>query len=106
MKPNKLSFQHVVHFLVLIINGSTDFRKRFRWPITTMKDETDFRSSVLVYFNECQKSYKWHFGPFKMQVVLFPGGVEFMKIIAELSLVAMRNILKENDCLQLLNSQG
>lgn len=89
----------------MVINA-TEFRKRFPWPISASRDETQFRTVALAYFNECYKNYKWHFGPFKMQVVLFPGGVEFMKIILELCIVAMRHVLKENDVLHLLNSHG
>lgn len=40
-----------------------------------------------------------------MQVVHFPGGIEFMKIIVELSKVAMHTILEKNDGLHLINSK-
>lgn len=90
--------------MIIIINV-VEFRKRFRWPITTSRDETDFRNAALTFFNECHTNFKWNFGPFKMQVVLFPGGVEFMKIIVELTKIAMRSILKENDSLLMINAK-
>ncbi|XP_031618277.1 augmin complex subunit dgt6-like isoform X2 [Contarinia nasturtii] len=105
MKANKTAFHNVIHYLVMIINAN-EFRKRFRWPVFSSRDETDFRNAALAYFNECQKNYKWIFGPFKMQVVLFPGGLEFMKIVNELSKMAMRTVLRENDSLHLINSDG
>lgn len=54
-------------------------------------------NAALVYFNECCGKFDWHFGPFKMQVVLFPGGIEFMKIMVQLSMIAMRATLKRNE---------
>lgn len=39
-----------------------------------------------------------------MQVCLFPGGIEIMKIITELTKIAMRTVLKEHDAIHLLNS--
>lgn len=103
MKANKTAFHHVIHYLVIIINAS-EFRKRFRWPVSSSRDETDFRNAALAYFNECQKNFKWNFGPFKMQTVLFPGGLEFMRIVNEITKMAMRTVLKENDCHHLINS--
>lgn len=80
------------------------FRKRFRWPVTAAADESAFRTAAHDYFNECHAQYKWNFGPFKMQVCLFPGGIEIMKIITELTKIAMRTVLKEHDAIHLLNS--
>lgn len=81
------------------------FRKRFRWPILSLADESDFRTQAIAYFNECRSSFKWNFGPFKMQTVLFPGGIELMKIIIELSKLAMNAVLKQNDCTDLINGR-
>lgn len=104
MKPNKAAFHHVVHYLLVIINAAS-FRKRFRWPILSLADESDFRTQSISYFNECQSTFKWNFGPFKMQTVLFPGGIELMKIIVELSKLAMNAVLKQNDCVDLINGR-
>lgn len=104
MKANKPAFHHVIQYLVIIIS-SVDFRKRFRWPILSSRDEGDFRNAALSYFNACHSNFKWNFGPFKMQVVLFPGGIEFMKIVVELSKAAMLKILKDNDSLHLINAK-
>lgn len=40
-----------------------------------------------------------------MQIVLFPGGIELMKIIIELSKMAMNAVLKQNDCTDLINGR-
>lgn len=104
MKANKPAFHHVVHYLVVIISA-IEFRKRFCWPITSLKDESIFRSAALTYFNDMHSQYKWPFGPFKMQTVLFPGGNEFMKIISELSKIAMHAVLKETGHLNSLNAE-
>lgn len=104
VKPNKSAFHHVVHYLVMIINA-VYFRKRFRWPILSLVDESEFRTQALAYFNECHSKYKWNFGPFKMQIVLFPGGIELMKIIIELSKLAMNAVLKQSDCIHLINGR-
>lgn len=104
MKSNKSAFHHVVHYLVVIISA-IEFRKRFCWPVSSLKDESIFRTAALTYFNEMHAQFKWHFGPFKMQTVLFPGGIEFMKIIGELSKIAMHTVLKESGHLHLINVQ-
>ncbi|XP_055322290.1 uncharacterized protein LOC129578152 [Sitodiplosis mosellana] len=106
VKANKVAFHHVFHYLVNLIISAVEYRKRFRWPIVSSKEDADFRVAVLAYFNECHRNFKWTIGPFKMQVVHFPGGVEFMKIIVELSKAAMHTVLKENDSLHLINSNG
>lgn len=88
-----------------MIISAVDFRKRFRWPLTIARDETEFRNAALTYFNDCNSHYKWNFGPIRMQVVLFPGGIEFMKIIVELTKTAMRTVLNENDSLHLITGK-
>lgn len=105
MKPNKTAFIHVFHYLVHLIISAVGYRKRFRWPISTSKDESDFRTAAVDYLNECHKNYKWPVGPFKMQTVLFPGGVEFMKMLVELSKTAMHMVLREHDSLHLIHSE-
>lgn len=102
MKVNRPAFHYVIQYLVMIIS-SVDFRKRFRWPINTSKDEGDFRNATLSYINECHSNFKWNIGPFKMQVVHFPGGIEFMKVIVELSKTAMLKILKDSGSLHFMN---
>lgn len=104
MKANKPAFHHVVHYLIAIINA-VEFRKRFRWPIHSSSDESVFRSAALAYFNDCHSQFKWNFGPFKMQIVLFPGGIEFMKIVIELSKIAMHTVLKNANSLHLIDNR-
>lgn len=104
MKANKPAFHHVVHYLAVVISA-VEFRKRFRWPIISSSDESVFRSTALTYFNDCHSQYKWNFGPFKMQIVLFPGGNEFMKIIIELSKVAMHTVLRETGSSHSMNTR-
>lgn len=46
--------------------------------------------------NECHRKFGWTFGPLKMQIVLFPGGADFMRIVIELSNIAMRTIIRRS----------
>lgn len=85
--------------------SAIDFRKRFPWPIVSPQEQSQFRSAALTYFNECHSNFKWNFGPFKQAIVLFPGGIDFMKIIVELSKHAMHIVLKENHSLHLMNER-
>lgn len=66
---------------------------------------THIKLQAMTYFNECRSEFKWNFGPFKMQIVLFPGGIEIMKIIIELSKLAMLAVLKQNDCTDLIGGR-
>lgn len=105
LAKNHQAFFHVFHYLVNLIIGTVEYRKRFRWPVKTSRDEGDFREKALSYFNECHRNLKWPIGPFQMKVVHFPCGVDFMKIIVELTKLAMHAVLKQNDGIHLINSK-
>lgn len=97
------------------------------WPLQNKADESRFRYVnnlcerknisqifLLLFFsprtivvetlNEWSKKYKWRLTglTIKMQIVLFPGGIEILKILVELSKSAMRKILQDNNQLKSL----
>lgn len=52
------------------------------------------RQTTLTFFNELHAKHNWEIGPIKMQLILFPGGVEFMKLIQHFSNLVMSVALK------------
>lgn len=56
------------------------------------------RQATLTFFNELRLKFNWDIGPFKMPLILFPGGVEFMKLIQYFSNLVMNVTLKRETC--------
>ena len=48
LKPNQLAFFHVFHYLFRI-HDAAEFKKRFFWPITDKRGESNFRCSAVEY---------------------------------------------------------
>lgn len=53
-----------------------------------------YRQAALKVFNEWRLQFNWQVSEYKMQLILFPGGVEFMKLIHHISNLAMGAIVK------------
>lgn len=56
-----------------------------------------YRNSTLEFLGKLNAKHKWKFGELKNKVVVFPGGTDFMRILVELTKLAMRVILKRNN---------
>lgn len=54
------------------------------------------RNSTLELLNKLNAKYSLGFGEIKNKILIFPGGMEFMRVIYELSRLAMRITLKRN----------
>lgn len=54
------------------------------------------RNSSLEFLIKLNAKYKLEFGELKNKIVVFPGGADFMRIVVELTKLAMRITLKRN----------
>lgn len=55
-----------------------------------------FRNSALEYVNKLNQKYHLKMGEIKSKIVVFPGGVEFMHILFELTQLTLRITIKRN----------
>lgn len=53
-------------------------------------------NSTLELLNKLNAQYGLGFGEIKFKILIFPGGVEFMRVIFELTRLSMQLILKRN----------
>ncbi|XP_055319309.1 augmin complex subunit dgt6-like [Sitodiplosis mosellana] len=95
IKPNAKAFPHVMKYLLMICDP-TDFRKKFCWPIYNKAAEATFRNSTLDLLNKLNAKYELGFGEVKNKILIFPGGMEFMRVIYELTRLSMQIVLKRN----------
>lgn len=56
--------------------------------------QIDYRSEVLSYMNLLNEKHQLGLEAMKMQVVVFPGGVKFMKIMLKLSNFVMSEVVR------------
>lgn len=54
------------------------------------------RNSTLELLNKLNAKYDLGFGEIKNKILIFPGGIEFMRVIHELTRLSMQIILKKN----------
>lgn len=93
IKPNTKAFAHVMHFLFTVLVEPREFRKCFFWPIIDRTGETNFRSAAMGQMNNLIQKHQLALEPIKMHVVVLPGGLKFMKILNEFTLIALREML-------------
>lgn len=93
VKPNTKIFPHVMHFLFTILVEQKEFRKYFFWPIIDKAGETNFRTASMTQMNNLIQKHHLALEPVKMHVVVLPGGLKFMKILLEFTILAMQETL-------------
>lgn len=85
VKNNKAAFQHIVHFLLNVLDPQL-FKQKIIWPILDGKMETQFRNEVMKFINELNTSNKETGIPLIMTSHLIsPGGYKFAEFIFRLS---------------------
>lgn len=109
----------MIHFLLNLLDAA-EYKKHVHWPLYGKQDETQFRyahlfnnvslcfismfnveyrSEVLAYMNLLNEKHKLGLEAMKMQVVVFPGGVKFMKIILKLSNFVMSELVRRSNAI-------
>lgn len=54
------------------------------------------RNSTIELLNKLNAKYELGFGEVKNKILIFPGGMEFMRVIYELTRLSMQIVLKRN----------
>lgn len=98
VKSNKAAFFEVIHYLFKILDTEGTKKKLVSWPPYDIKTENKFRSEVLNYINELNKSYDSVTIPHIMASHLIsPGGRKFTKFMLKISqLVVFEHVKKQN----------
>lgn len=96
VKNNKAAFQHVVHFLVNILEPHF-FELKSIWPILDVKMESKFRNEVIKFIKELNLSNKETGIPLIMTSHLIsPGGYQFAKFVFKLSQFVLSEHIKKD----------
>ncbi|XP_031630154.1 augmin complex subunit dgt6-like [Contarinia nasturtii] len=104
IKPNAKAFPHVMKYLFMICDP-TDFKKKFCWPIYNKAAEATFRNSTLELLTKLNTKHELGLVEVKNKILIFPGGMEFMRVIYELTRLAMQITLKRNGVHDLENQR-
>lgn len=100
-KSNKTAFQHIVYYLLSLLDPKSIKEKIPSWPLLIPRQETEFRNEVMAYINELSSIYKDADVPTLMTSHLVsPGGYKFMRFLLKLTELVMRICLdNDNDLL-------
>lgn len=96
LKPNTKAFIHIYHFLFVTLDEK-EFKKRFNyWPVQDKTSETNFRTASINYLNHLNEKHKMGFDLLKLHLVVLPGGHKFMKVLLEITVLTMREVVQRN----------
>ncbi|XP_037050674.1 uncharacterized protein LOC119084702 [Bradysia coprophila] len=89
IKSNPKAFIVVIHFIFNCLD-TTEFNKRFRWPVFDKAAETVFRKAALDYMNHLNVTHQLGLETLKLSNIHIPGGLKFIKIIHKFTYLAMK----------------
>ncbi|XP_075150066.1 dim gamma-tubulin 6 [Haematobia irritans] len=95
-KPNQHAFFHVMHYLFRIIDPN-EFRKRFYWPITDKRSESNFRSSTVEYLKYLNEKHQLNWTNIKSYLVVMPGGMKFISFLLDLLHFVIQELIKQKE---------
>lgn len=92
VKPNTKAFAHVAHFLFTLLDPR-EFRRSFYWPCRDKSADAQFRTAAVALMNTLIQRHQLPLEAIKMHNVVLPGGLKFMRILFEFTVLAMREVL-------------
>lgn len=95
VKNNKVGFQHVVYYLLSILDSAKLKQKVPTWPPHDIRSENQFRNDVMKYINELSTIYVDADIPqIATSHLISPGGFKFIKFMFKLSQLVLREVIK------------
>lgn len=87
---NKAAFQHVMHYLLTILDP-IEFQTRVpSWPPYNTETETSFRNQVVEYLNDINRLYPgFNLPKITSSHLIAPGGFKFIKYMLQLTNIVM-----------------
>ncbi|XP_016977111.2 augmin complex subunit dgt6 [Drosophila rhopaloa] len=96
LKPNQVAFVHVMHYLFRLLDPA-EFKRRFFWPITDKKSESNFRSSTVEYLKYLNDKHQLHWANIKSYLVVMPGGMRFINFLLEFVRFVIQEQIKQRE---------
>lgn len=91
VRPNSAAFMHVAHFLFTALDVR-EFRRTFYWPCRDKAAESKFRTAAVALMNTLIQRHQMPLEAIKMHNVVLPGGLKFMRIVYEFTVLALRQM--------------
>lgn len=96
VKPNQHAFFHVMHYLFRLIDPN-EFRKRFYWPITDKRSESNFRTSTVEYLKFLNEKHQLNWSNIKSYLVVMPGGMKFISFMLDFVHFIIQELIKQKE---------
>lgn len=96
VKPNQQAFFHVMHYLFRLIDQN-EFKKRFFWPITDKRSESNFRASTVEYLKYLNEKHQLNWTNIKSYLVVMPGGMKFISFILDFVHFIISELIKQKE---------
>lgn len=96
LKSNQPAFFQVMYYLFRILDP-VEFKRRFYWPITDKKSESNFRSSTVDYLKYLNEKHQLHWSNIKSYLVVMPGGMKFINFLLDLVGFVVQELIKQRE---------
>ncbi|KNC27947.1 hypothetical protein FF38_06126 [Lucilia cuprina] len=96
IKPNQQAFFHIMHYLFRILDAQ-EFKKRFFWPITDKRSESNFRTSTVEYLKYINEKYQLNWTNIKSYLVVMPGGMKFISFLLDFINFIVQELIKQKE---------
>ncbi|XP_058981408.1 augmin complex subunit dgt6-like [Musca domestica] len=96
VKPNQQAFFQVMHYLFRLLDPN-EFRKRFYWPITDKRSESNFRTSTVEYLKYLNEKHQLNWTHIKSYLVVMPGGMKFICFLLDFVHFIVQELIKQKE---------
>lgn len=96
IKPNQQAFFQIMHYLFRLLDPQ-EFKKRFFWPITDKRSESNFRTSTVEYLKHLNEKYQLNWTNIKSYLVVMPGGMKFISFLLDFINFIVHELIKQKE---------
>lgn len=96
IKPNQQAFFHIMHYLFRLLDPQ-EFKKRFFWPITDKRSESNFRTSTVEYLKHINEKHQLNWTNIKSYLVVMPGGMKFISFLLDFVNFIVQELIKQKE---------
>lgn len=96
IKPNQQAFFQVMAYLFRILDAH-EFKKRFFWPISDKRSESNFRTSTVEYLKHLNEKHQQNWNHIKSYLVVMPGGMKFISFLMDFVNFIVLELIKQKE---------
>lgn len=96
LKPNQAAFFQIMAYLFRLLDP-IEFRKRFYWPITDKRAESNFRSRTVEYLKHLNEKHQLNWSGIKSYLVVMPGGMKFINFMLDFINFVTKELIKQKE---------